>query len=316
MPPFQHHQGHQEVALCDYFSQQLKVHIRQRSCYYGECLYENYPDCKNKECVDDFRAVKRRLPREIPCVVAATVYHPFFNDSAGDTALLDYLSATLTTVEGEFPACGILLCGDFNRLKVNRLAAQFTLRQLVNKPTRGDQILDLVLTNQPDLYNKNSVQILLPFGLSDQNVVFVHPTTHAPREGPSRRTLSKPDTRASRKSELWPFLASIDWSVVSEASNCEAKLVLFTDFIYIGLHHLIPVKYVRLHLNDPPWVTERLKNLIKLRQHAFHHGDIDQYQRYLNDVNRAPKSLCSKYFASKVNNLKNTKPSQWWSAVK
>ena len=129
--------------------------------------------------------------------------------------MLDYLSATFTTVEGEFPGCGILRCGDFNRLKVNRLAAQFRLRQLVNKPTRGDQILDLVLTNQPDLYDINSVQILPPFGLSDHNVVIVHPTTRTPREGPSRRTLSKRDTRASRKSELGRFLASIDWSVVS-----------------------------------------------------------------------------------------------------
>jgi len=183
--------------------------------------------------------------------------------------LLDYLSANLTTVEGEFPGCGILLWGDFNRLNMNRLAAHFRLRQLVNKPTRGDQILDLVLTNQPDLYDKNSLQILPLFGLSDYNVVFVHPTTRAPREGPSRRTLSKQDTQASRKSELGRFLASIDWSVVSKASNWEDKLVLFTDFINIGLDHLMPVKHVRLHLNDPPWVTEQFKNLIKLRQHAF-----------------------------------------------
>lgn len=182
----------------------------------------------------------------------------------------------MTTVEGEFPACGILPCSDFNPLKVNHLAAQFRLRQLVNKPTRGNQILDLVLTNQPDLYDKNSVHILPPFGVSDHNVVFVQPTTHAPREVPIRRTLSRLDTWASRKSELWRFLASIDWSVVSEASNCEAKLVLFTDFINVGLHHFMPVKYVRLHLHDPPWATERLKNLIKLRQHVFHHGDIDQ----------------------------------------
>ena len=66
--------------------QQLKVHIRQSSCYCGECLYENYPDCKKKEYVDDFREVKRRLPHWIPCVVTATVYHPFFNDSARETA--------------------------------------------------------------------------------------------------------------------------------------------------------------------------------------------------------------------------------------
>ncbi|XP_022785410.1 uncharacterized protein LOC111325784 [Stylophora pistillata] len=242
--------------------------------------------------------------------------HPFFNDSARDTDLLDYLSAPLTTVEGEFPGCGILLCGDFNRLKLNRLAAQFGLRQLVNKPTKGDQILDLVFTNQPDLYDINSVQISPPFGLSDHNVVFVHPTTRAPREGPSRRTLSKRDTRASPTSELGRFLASIDWSVVNEASNCEAELALFTDFIKISLDHLMPVKHVRLHLNDPPWVTERFKNLVKLLQHAFHNGDMDQYRRYRNDVNCTRKSLRSKYYARKVNNLKNIKPSQWWSGVK
>lgn len=47
--------------------QQLKVHVRQRSCYCGECLYENYPDCKNKEYVDDFREVK--LEREASAAV-------------------------------------------------------------------------------------------------------------------------------------------------------------------------------------------------------------------------------------------------------
>ena len=170
-------------------------------------------------------------------------------------------------------------CLLFLVINVNRLATQFRLRQLVNKPISGDQILDLILTNQPDLYDINSVQILPPFGLSDHNVVIVRPTTHAPREGPSRRTLSKRDTRASRKSDLGRFLVSIDWSVVSEASICEAKLVLFTDFIKIGLDQLMPVKHVRLHLNYPPWVTEWFKNLIKLRQHAFHHGDMEQYRR-------------------------------------
>lgn len=49
--------------------------------------------------------------------------------------MLDYLSTTLTSVEGEFLPCGILLCGDFNQLKVNHSAAQFTLPQLINKLT-------------------------------------------------------------------------------------------------------------------------------------------------------------------------------------
>ena len=38
--------------------QQLKVLVRQRSCYCDECLYENYSSCKNKDLVDDFENVK------------------------------------------------------------------------------------------------------------------------------------------------------------------------------------------------------------------------------------------------------------------
>ena len=44
------------------FLQQLNVHVRERSCYCGECLYENYPACKNKDLVDDFEEIK--LERE------------------------------------------------------------------------------------------------------------------------------------------------------------------------------------------------------------------------------------------------------------
>lgn len=71
----------------------------------------------------------------------------------------------------------------------------------MDKPARGDQILDLVLTNLPDLYNKNAVDILPPFGLSDHNVVFVRPKIRTVQESPSNsRTVLKRDTRASRKS--------------------------------------------------------------------------------------------------------------------
>ena len=79
------------------------------------------------------------------CDRIATIYHPYLNDSARDVALLDYLSTTPTTVEGEFPGCAIVLCGDVNRLEVKRLSKQFRKCDLVDKPARGNLILNLVL---------------------------------------------------------------------------------------------------------------------------------------------------------------------------
>ena len=88
-----------------------------------------------------------RLPRGISCLIAGTVYHPHFNDNVSDSILLDYLCESLTTIEGEYPGCGLFLCSDFNRLNFRRLTSQFRMKQLVNKPNGGEHTLDLQMTN-------------------------------------------------------------------------------------------------------------------------------------------------------------------------
>ena len=57
-------------------------------------------------------------------------------------------------------------------------------------------------------------------------------------------------------------------------------------------------------------------HLIKLRQKAFVSDDTVRYRHYRNVVNRERKVIRGRYFASKVRQLKKTKPSQWWGAVK
>ncbi|XP_032219552.1 uncharacterized protein LOC116602297 [Nematostella vectensis] len=78
----------------------------------------------------------------------------------------------------------------------------------------------------------------------------------------------------------------------------------------------MPVKQTKIHADDAPWVTADLKNLIKLRQKAFLAGDTERLLHYRNTVNRQRKTLRSRYFTSKVAQLRHAKPSQWWSAVK
>ncbi len=149
----------------------------------------------------------KRLPRGVPCVIIGTIYHP---PNADDSEMLDYVSTTLTIIEGQYPGCGIFLAGDFNRLNVSRLSTQFKMKQLVRSPARGDRILDLILTNLAQLYDRNSVQVLPPFGLSDHNVVLLHPKVRSPKEGPRKKVITKRDTRTSRKLELGRYLNSIN----------------------------------------------------------------------------------------------------------
>ena len=143
--------------------------------------------------------------------------------------MLNHVTTTLTSIEGQFPGCGIFLCGDFNRLNIKRLAKQFKLKQLVDQPTRGDQTLDLVLTNFPQLYDSNSLQILPPFGLSDHSFVILRPKDRCTRNGPSRKLITRRDTHMSRKMELGRYLCAIDWSPVELAVSCEETLNFFNE---------------------------------------------------------------------------------------
>jgi hypothetical protein len=60
--------------------------------------------------------------------------------------MINYLSESLVTLETEFLNSGIILSGDFNKLNVRLLKNSFKLRQIVNFRTRGNNILDLILT--------------------------------------------------------------------------------------------------------------------------------------------------------------------------
>ena len=135
--------------------------------------------------------------------------------------MLNHVTTTLTSIEGQCPGCGIFYCGDFNRLNIKHLAKLFKLKQFVDQPTRGDQTLDLVLTNFPQLYD--SLQILPPFGLSEHSVVILRPKYRCTGNGPSRKLITRRDTCMSRKMELGRYLCAIDWSPVELAVSCDEK---------------------------------------------------------------------------------------------
>ena len=237
--------------------------------------------------------------------------------NADDNEILTYLSTTLTTIESQYPGCGILLAGDFNSLNVSRLLTQFKMKQLVRSPTTGDRILDLALRNLPQKYDKYGVEILPPFGLSDHNVVLLHPKVRSRQEGPSRKVINKQDTPTSRKLELGRYLNSIN-SIFDSLENCEDKLELMANLIINGLKHMMPIVHerVKVRVNDCPWITPNFKELIRHRQNAFISGDIVRFRKFRNLINREQKILLKKFFTSKVNQSKQVNPSQWWGAVK
>ena len=79
-------------------------------------------------------------------IYADVVYHP--PDPVYDPdELTEHLSDGLETLQTNNPGCRIILAGDINQFKLKTLMHQFSLSQLVKKSTRGNNILDVFLTN-------------------------------------------------------------------------------------------------------------------------------------------------------------------------
>ena len=73
---------------------------------------------------------------------------------------------------------------------------------------------------------------------------------------------------------------------------------------------------IKVYPKDAPWMSVKLKELIRMRQQVFHANKSGlMYKYYRNAVNKERKRCKAKYYASKVKDLKGVNPRQWWSEV-
>ena len=149
--------------------------------------------------------------------------------------ICDHLFQRLTLAESKYPNCAIIIAGDFNRLDVKTMKKHFYFKQIVRKPTRKNAILDLILTNWHEYFEKSC--IFPPFGLSDHNTV----TVQGEREHCNKmKFIFTRDKRASRKAEMARYLSAISWSeIVSSSESCEVLVNSFNKVICTRLNIFI-----------------------------------------------------------------------------
>ena len=107
----------------------------------------------------------KRLPRTVSAIVVCAVY--ITTKSPHQNLLTDHLLTSIDSLRTKYPDIGILILGDFNRMKVDYVLRGNNLHQLVYFPIRGQATLDLMLvsSNLNKLYLKPVP--ILPIGFSD-----------------------------------------------------------------------------------------------------------------------------------------------------
>ena len=121
---------------------------------------------------------------------------------------------------------GIIITGDFNRADVRNLKCSFCLEQLVKAPTRKNAILDLFLTNMPDMYSK--VEVLPPIATSDHNVILASPIFTQSSLEPTFKV--KRCQSHTNKVSFVNALCLINWNFVFLANTCQRNFRYFITF--------------------------------------------------------------------------------------
>ena len=251
----------------------------------------------------------KRLPREISNIILGAIYHP---PSANNYSMIQHIQTSLETILQQHPGAGILITGDFNQLKCSALTSGFRLKQIVNKPTRGHNILDKILTNMPTLYPPPS--IIGNIASSDHDTVLAVPQVTSAWKPPTCSTILTRPVDHQKKCHLGTTLQNVRWEQMYNLNTAEEQYEFFESALNSAIDNCLPRIEKRLYSNDKPWITPAFKTLISQRQKAKLQGNTTLYNTLRNRVNRSRKSLRSDFYKKSLEQINDSK--SWWKTVK
>ena len=171
-----------------------------------------------------------------------------------------------------------VICGDFNNPSVNwstlhgdregqrliGLAEDAFLWQLVRDPTRGENILDVVFTNDRDLIH--TCEVGEPLSNSDHNRVRIKLNLQI---NTRENVLLVPNYKKANFSNIKRTLESVNWNQLLDNTCIEGMYDKFTAKLSYILSKNIPNKPRRIDQNKPLWMTNNLLKMIGDKRKAY-----------------------------------------------
>ena len=262
------------------------------------------------------------------CRIHITGCKPLYNgciyrQPSNNSEPIIVLDETLATITSKNSLPNVLLTGDFNLPHINwdtedhenkfsiqqnpqyghevnqamlDLVNRNSLSQHSNKPTRGTNILDLVLTTNPSLVNDIQVED----GMSDHDIVITDlDLKRRPQKKNPRRIYiyKRADTDSLKKviSDSWnKFLHT------EPLQKCvEDNWKYFKDMTTTAMQHHIPTKMLSGRWNIP-WLTPALRKMMRKKQRYYNRA-----KRTLNEHDWKSFKNLRKTFKAKLADAHN-----------
>jgi hypothetical protein len=249
------------------------------------------------------------MPRGINSIIFGTEYHaPQTDHRTLRSHLFKCLDSSLTA----HPNSAIVVFGDFNQFKPDNPCSSFKQNKLVTKLTRGNNILDqanLTLSHHYDTV------ILPPLGLSDHSSVLHKPTEKHVPSLPTTQ-IQRRDCRAATRRTLISTLKVVNWTSLYRLNSCKDQLSAFLPVVVGACNSCLPMRSVKLHPSDKPWIISDIKVSVKKRQKAWVKGDSQLYKFYRKKVSQLYKVARRRFYQYRISCMKDTNPKKWWDNIK
>ena len=215
-------------------------------------------------------------------------------------------------LHAKYPDIGFAIMGDFNRMTVNNILKNCNLKQLVKFPTRAQTTLDLIMSNF-NVHYRDPVP-LSALGKSDHVCILWRPEVLGIKHQSSKRTYRPMKDSQLRGFGLW--IQEQDWSNVLKAENTQQKADALYRSFQGAVDRLFPMQTIKIHSNNKPWMSQKVKSLVKQRQIAFRSSKVEVYKKLRNKVQREIEKAKVNFYANRVCILQETNPRKWHQQIK
>ena len=132
---------------------------------------------------------------------------------------------------------GITILGDFNRTEIRPICRAHALSQVVNKPTRENVILDVIITNVKHFYDDPSVKSHV--SNSDHVTMYWSPKQGYRVESSVQKRSIRPLLK-SRIHEFGRWITNHSWQEVLSATSTQDKADTFYSTINSAIETHFP----------------------------------------------------------------------------
>ena len=206
-----------------------------------------------------------------------SIYIPPSSSVHFSSDVINFISNNLDQVLIKYPNIDIQLMGDFNRIDTTYLQSSFDIRNVVNEPTRGDAMLDLVFLST-SLVDDYLISVGPPVGSSDHRTVLCTPKTKIPPADCKIQAVY--DLRDSHVNDFLSKLNAVNFFPLYDMNlSLDDKCRIFNDCLWLCFVETIPCQYVTMTPRDKPYVTPLIKLLINQRWSAYRQRHFERYQR-------------------------------------